>query len=171
VPGGDALDGIISHLTRECGGNVSDHGIIGITAASVSNDARLPRNAADLRSVTHFQSANEPNQWIEWDFKDAQIEATHYSIFTHASESGMSHLQHWVLEGRNGDEEWTILDERRDDAQLNGKSHLVTFDIKTRMRVRVIRLRQTGVNHRGAHTLMFRALELFGRFFRPLSAN
>jgi hypothetical protein len=66
------------------------------------------------------------------------------------------------LEGRNGEEAWTVLDERSDDSQLNGKLRTVTFDIKTRLRVRVIRLRQTGLNHHADHVLAFSALEFFG---------
>jgi hypothetical protein len=31
---------------------------------------------------------NVANQWIEWDFKSADIEPTHYSIRTHGGESG-----------------------------------------------------------------------------------
>jgi hypothetical protein len=171
VPGSDPLDGIISQLTQTCGGNVADQGLVGIRSASVCGDHRLPRNAADLGPGPIFETKNEPNQWIEWDFKTAQIEATHYSIFTHGSESGRSHLRNWVLEGRNGDESWTVLDERRDDSQLNGNSRVVTFDVKTRLRVRVIRLRQTGVNHAGNRFLAFGALEFFGALFRPSGLN
>jgi hypothetical protein len=166
VPGSDPLDGIINQLTRRCGGNVADHGLVGIRSASVNDDNGLPRNAADLGPVFIFQTMNEANQWIEWDFKTAQIEATHYSIFTHGGKSGSSHLRNWVLEGRNGHESWTVLDERRDDSQLNGKDRIVTFNVKTRLRVRVIRLRQTGVTHSGNRMLAFCALEFFGGLFR-----
>jgi hypothetical protein len=170
-PGADPLDGLISHLTRECGGNVVDRGLVGITAKSVWDDTFVPQNAADLRSPRTFGSKDEADQWIQWDFKTSQIVATHYSIHTHSDGSGASHLRNWVLEGRNEDEDWIVLDERRDDSQLNGKSRLVTFDIATRIRVRLIRLRQTGVNHRGSRVLSFRSLEFFGRFFRPFPAK
>jgi hypothetical protein len=169
--GAAPLDGIISHLTRECGGNVADRGIVGITAKSVANDSRLPRNAADFESPVLFLSKYGADQWIEWDFKSSQIETTHYSILTHGGESGGRHLRFWVLEGRNADEEWIVLDERNDDSQLNGRNRLVTFEIQTRMRVRNIRLRQTGVNHRGDSLLMFFAVEFFGRFFRTASVD
>jgi hypothetical protein len=171
VPGADPLDGIISQLTQTCGGNVADQRLVGIRSASVLNDDCLPRNAADLGLGSIFQSKIQRNQWIEWDFKTAQIEATHYSIITHAGESGDSHLRNWVLEGRNGDESWTVLDERRDDSQLNGKGRIATFDVKTRLRVRVIRLRPTGVTHAGDRILAFTALEFFGALFRPSGLN
>jgi hypothetical protein len=171
VPGEDPLDGIISHLTGTCGGNVADQGLVGIRSASVDSDRLLPRNAADLRSRTIFCSKDGRNQWIEWDFKTSQIEATHYSIRTHVVGSDGAHLRNWVLEGRNGDESWTVLDERREDSQLNGSSRIVTFDVKTRLRVRVIRLRQTGVTHSGNRVLVFCALEFFGGLFQSSGLN
>jgi hypothetical protein len=70
VPGTDPFVGIINHLTRECGGNVADIGIVVITAASVAQN-HFPRNAADFHSGKIFQSKDRLNQWIEWDFKDA----------------------------------------------------------------------------------------------------
>jgi hypothetical protein len=163
----DLFNGIINRLTLECGGNPADRGVISITASSVYDDSRIPRNAADLTDdMKIFNSKSEANQWIEWDFKTAQIEPTHYSIRTHAGESGSSHLRHWVLEGRTEDERWTILDERRDDSQLNGRSHAASFEISTRMRVKIRRLRQTGLNHRGGDFFGFLAFEIFGSLYR-----
>jgi hypothetical protein len=134
------------------------------------DDDCIPKYVADLTDVMHiFQSKNETNQWIEWNFKTAQIEPTHYSITTTGDESGEGHLQNWVLEGRNAQEKWRVLDERRSDSQLNGKSRIVTFDIKTRLRIRKIRLRQIGQNHDGTHELAFVALEFFGDLLRHSS--
>jgi hypothetical protein len=99
--------------------------------------------------MTVFGSMDAANQWIEWDFKSADIEPTHYSIRTHGGPSGGGHLREWVLEGRTGDEGWTVLDERRNDSQLNGVSLSATFEITSLLRVRSLRLRQTGFNHRG----------------------
>jgi hypothetical protein len=158
-------------VARECGGNVADQGTVKIIASSVFDACHVPRNAADLLAKSIFYSKLEPNQWIEWDFKSAQIEATHYSMRTHGSEPRGRHLQHWVLEGGNADEGLIVLDERRDDSQLPGKPRCVAFEIKTRMRVRVIRLRQTGVNHHEHHPLAFANKVFFGRFFRPSSLN
>jgi hypothetical protein len=114
----------------------------------------------------HFQSKDETNQWIEWNFKTAEIEPTHYSILTHGDESGGRHLQNWVLEGQNAQVEWRVLDERRGDSQLNGKGQTATFDIRTRLRLRKIRLRQIGLNHHREFVLAFTALELFGDLLR-----
>jgi hypothetical protein len=167
VPGKCRFDGIISRLTRDCGGNVADRGIVSITASSVVTDFHVPRNVADFDLLSNlFNSKNQTNSWIEWDFKTGQIEATHYSIRTHDGEPGGGHLRHWVLEGRNGDEEWIVLDERPDDSQLNGQFQEATFEIAIPTSVQILRLRQTALNRRGDHALRFAAFEIFGNFVR-----
>jgi hypothetical protein len=64
------LLGIILHLSERCGGNVHDHQLATITANRLIND--LPsiaaKNAAELTANSYFWSANEPNQWICYDF-------------------------------------------------------------------------------------------------------
>jgi hypothetical protein len=166
----DRLNGIIAFLTRDCGGNIADCGIVGIRSNSFSDTTRPAKNAADFAwSSLMFQSKNEPNQWIEWDFKTSQIEPTHYSIRTHGGEAGSIHLRNWVIEGRNEEEKWIQLDERRDDSQLNGRDRIATFEIANRFRFRILRLRQIGFNHRGTHVLAFAAFELFGDLFRHSS--
>jgi hypothetical protein len=164
----DPFEGIIAHLTRECGGNVADRGIVGITASSVLDVEGNPKYVADLTDIWHyFTSKNEANSWIEWDFKTVEIEPTHYSIRIHTELFIWSVLQNWILEGRNGQEEWRVLDERQGDSQLIGQE--ATFDIRNRMRIRMIRLRQTGPNHDGSHVLKILALELFGELLRHSS--
>jgi hypothetical protein len=163
----DPLEGIIAHLTRESGANVADHGIVGITASSLCDNRYNAKYVADLTDVEHmYASKNEPNQWIEWNFETAEIERTHYSILTHTGAPGSGHMQHWVLEGRNAQEELGTLDERRDDSQLNGRGRIATFDITNRLRIRMIRLRQIGPNHDGGHILKFVVLEFLGDLFR-----
>jgi hypothetical protein len=160
--GADRFAGIISRVNGECGGNPGDRGAIVITASSVSR-SRAPRNAADLTDPTKiFSSKDGANQWIEWDFKSADIKPTHYSIRTHGGPSGGGHLWQSVLEGRTGDEGWTVLGERRDDSQLNSMSFTATFEIAARLRVQILRLRQTGLNHRGTIASLFKLLRFSG---------
>jgi hypothetical protein len=61
-------------LTRNCGGNVADCGILGIRVISFLNDNLVPKNATNL---AWGGPKNEVNQWIEWDCKTSQIEPTH----------------------------------------------------------------------------------------------
>jgi hypothetical protein len=139
---------------------------------SVYDDHYLAKYVADLTDIFHiFQSKNEANQWIEWNFNTAEIEPTRYSIWKHDYESGGDHLQHLILEGRIGDEKWRVLDEHWGGSLLNGSPRIATFDITTllrirKIRLRKIRLRQIGPNHCGDHPLAFTALELFGDLLR-----
>jgi hypothetical protein len=168
----DRFNGIIAFLTRDCGGNVSDRGIVEIRSKSFYNEDRLPKNTANFTwGSPNFRSNAKMDQWIEWDFKTSQIEPTHYSIRTHGGEAGGSHLQNWVIEGRNEEEEWIQLDERRNDSELNGPSRIATFEIanRFRIRIRILRLRQIDLNHAGGHLLAFGAFELFGDLFRHSS--
>jgi hypothetical protein len=74
------FDGIISHLSWECGGNVARHGVVEMTASSVLDSRFSAHSVADPKNLMIACSKNSPDQWIEWDFKSAQIEPTHYSI-------------------------------------------------------------------------------------------
>jgi hypothetical protein len=163
----DPFDGIIACLTRNCGGNVSDRGIVEIKASSFLNEDCFPKNAVNFTLDSPIWELKcEMNQWIEWDFKTSHLKPTHYSIRTHRSEVGCGHLQHWVIEGRNEEEKWSQLDEQQANSQLNGPGRFATFEIANRFRVRILRLRQIGLNHRGSHVLAFAAFELFGELFR-----
>jgi hypothetical protein len=68
----DVPDGIIAHLTRECGGNVHDHNVVEITSGSFDketcgsnphsgaceNDPKwAAKNAADFETSSYFHSA------------------------------------------------------------------------------------------------------------------
>jgi hypothetical protein len=138
-----------------------------VRASSFFSEDCLPRNAVDLAWMSPiFASMAEERQWIEWDFKAVQIEVTHYAIRTHDGEAGGGHLRSWVVEGRNEEETWMRLDERREDSQLNGRARIAIFQIANPCRVRIVRLQQTGVNHRGDHMLAFNSFEIFGDLFR-----
>jgi hypothetical protein len=58
----ELLQVIISNLTRRHGGNVHDKGIVIITSKWAGDGAK--RNAADLTSLSFFNSKNEPGQWV-----------------------------------------------------------------------------------------------------------
>jgi hypothetical protein len=62
----DPLQGIIAFLTKKCGGNVIDKGIVKILTgkAAVTRADRQSRNVADLRDTsTGFLSIASPGRW------------------------------------------------------------------------------------------------------------
>jgi hypothetical protein len=69
------LDGIITGLIAEHGGNVSDQGIVTISGSSDSESlGYAARNAADLTNTSnYFHSKNEANQWLCYDFRNRKV--------------------------------------------------------------------------------------------------
>ena len=79
------LDGIIAHLTRECGGNVHDKGIVGILGIKGYGDYYRPKDAADLATRRVFEDV-----WLEYNFATCRVTPTGYSIMSGESYSPMS---------------------------------------------------------------------------------
>ena len=163
------FEGIIHHLTEKCGGNVADKGIVNVTASS-TNSNRLPKNSVDLTNMgNYFQSSNQANSWIKYDFINSKVQPTHYSIRNRHDYNGC-HLRNWVIEGSNSggenENEWTVLDSHQNDATLEGQNFSHTFEIKSQQAVkngyRYLRIRQTGPESNNANHLTFSAIEFFG---------
>jgi hypothetical protein len=154
-----SLDGIIAHLSSECGGNVHDRGIVHITSKSVLNDSYPPKLAADLQSTTYFHSIGEPGQWLCYDFKDRRVRPTHYSVHAHSNDL---YLRSWVFEGSLDGSSWSLLDEQKDNSTTNSSHPIGTFSLSQSSAFRFLRLRQTGKNTQGNDYLVLFAFEIFG---------
>jgi hypothetical protein len=155
------LNGIIAHLTRGCGGNVHDRNTVAISASA--NEDFLEKNAADSEVENCFESNNSANQWLCYDFKTMTIKPTHYSIRSYFTGNPGSHNpKNWVIEGSQDGNSWIELDRRDNNNELNGGDPTRTFSISRSEEVRLIRIRQTGLNHAGYHILLFSSFEIFG---------
>jgi hypothetical protein len=171
VPGLNPLsEGIITYLTKQCDGNVSDRQRVHIFADSIYSDSYLPRNMADFVSDAWFESTNNANQSVGYDFKDNQsIVPTHYTIRTSKNYGINSHhLKSWIIEGSNDrsrGELWVELDRRENCQDLNASGVIQTFQISKPLNreFRYIRIRQFGANFAGHHFLVVCAFELFGQ--------
>jgi hypothetical protein len=153
-----SLDGIIAYLSRECGGNVHERGIVDISAKGTIGDAFSPKSAADLQGTNLFQSENGPDQWLCYDFKTRCVRPTHYSIHAHRG----YWLRWWVLEGSADGLSWSLLDEQKDNSTTNPTHPIGTFSVSRSSEWRFIRLRQTGKNGCGDFWVLLHAFELFG---------
>lgn len=69
----DPLKGIISALTLKCNGNVSEKGVVAVTAKA-SYEGKNIVNSHDLDS--YFASINAKDQWICLDLKDKRVKLT-----------------------------------------------------------------------------------------------
>jgi hypothetical protein len=166
------FDGIISYLTAKHKGNLTDLGIVNATSSSQGDGNWAAKWCIDHRCTKAFCSQPKPNQWLQLDFKDASILATHYSILSRQDiERGQHHPRSWVVEVGSDGVTWSVVDGRDGDDHLNGKGIHHTFEIATPTAGRYLRLRQTGPTHRNDHYFTFMNLELFGRLMGEVSTN
>lgn len=165
--GDNMFDGIIAHLTRQCGGNIVDNNIVDVTTTNVFwHD--LPRNVFDLDTETSFCSDDKSDQWICIDFKDRKVVPSRYSLSS-------DRLKSWIIEGSAYGSVWKELDRRDDNEDLNGtpaannewtiKEEI--FSVFAQHECRFIRLRQTGSTHTGHigmrdRDLVLHKIEFFG---------
>jgi hypothetical protein len=152
------LCGIISYLTSKHCGNVQDKGIVNVSG-STTDYSYFAKNAVDLLSTHYFQSRNEPNQWLCYDFKNRKIRPTHYSIHAHSSNW---YLRSWIFEGSMDGSRWIELDCYTNDQTTNSNHPIGTFSNSRDCECQFVRLRQTGVSASGYHHLVLYALEIFG---------
>jgi hypothetical protein len=77
------LDGIVSHLTSACRGNVHVLGVADISVSHV-NWSYVAKNAVDLRNRNSFsQSSGPADSWIHYDFKNIRVLPTHYALLSY----------------------------------------------------------------------------------------
>ena len=159
------LDGIIAHLTRQCGGNVHHRGVVKVLASSCWGGLD-PANAVDLWSNSFLCTNSVPGSWICYDFGERRVAPTSYSIRSIPNVPGTDHPKSWVLEVSNHGSEgsWAVVDTRQNDFELNGFYVARNFKIGAppSEAFRFVRLRMTWCNHRGDHNLNISGLELFG---------
>lgn len=166
------FNGIIHKLTEESGGNVAEVGKVKVTSSPPNGSEYISKHVVDFGDNNYFQSKNEINSWIKYDFQDSKVHPTHYSIKTrHDGGKGDNHPKNWVIEGSNTDNgvDWKILDARNDVTVLDDGNAFHTFDIKNPLQqdesYRFLRLRQTGPNTQDEGNFYFltlSALEYFG---------
>ena len=162
--GSNALNGIIRHLSNECGGNVHDKGVVKITSGTPYSQSPTyaAKNVADVTSGTTFQSANSEFTFVCYDFKDKTIIPTHYSITSFSGGPGNYHWRSWVAETSTDGSVWTEVDRQVNNSELNAANMTKAYPISVQKECRMFRIRQTGPNWNGSSLIIFSALEVFG---------
>jgi hypothetical protein len=165
------LDGIIAYLTRKCGGNVHDKGVITVTGSGTHEDKpeRGPKNAADLEEDSFFWAHNSANQWLSYDFKSMRVLPSHYTIRSCycGSPSGTwnGHLKSWVIEISDDGFTWKEVDRKTDNSDLNSKNAIHSYKLSGTDECRFIRLRATGKNHGASNDFCVSSWEIFGELY------
>jgi hypothetical protein len=160
----DPLDGIIAFLSRRCGGNVHDRGVVQVTSMSQSG-SNEPKCIADLRADTKFCSRGSPGQWVSYEFRTGTVHLTGYAIRSQYDRGpGCCHLRDWLIETSVDGDDWRIVDKRKNNGELNDQNVSRYFEIREDLRqdCRFVRLRQTGKSHANNDSLFFSSFEVFG---------
>ncbi|EAX98564.1 F5/8 type C domain containing protein [Trichomonas vaginalis G3] len=156
-----SLDGIINYLTKKNNGNVAAKKIVDVSSSSQFIHFS-PENLVNYDSKNMFQSLNEEGSWVQFDFKNLQIDVSGYTIVTKEGNQNDHHLKSWVLEASNDGNTWTILDEEKNNVDLNGPSHKKTFEVRNHGSYSKFRIRMTSVAHSGYWAFAASAIEFFG---------
>ena len=163
--GSNGLDGIISYLSKACGGNVHDKGVVDITSGPVYGPYAA-KNVADLTVKSMFDSEDSANQFVCYNFKDKTIIPTHYSIRSEyqgpIGSFACRSLQSWVVETSSDGNVWTEVDRHEDNRDLIGNYITKTYPISVRNKCRMFRLKQIGPAWDGSNCMVLSALEVFG---------
>jgi hypothetical protein len=152
---------LIHHLTKVCGGNVCERGIVDITCSSTVRNKCC--QVADHDWNDYWYTNGVANSWIQFDFKNRCVSLAHSTL-----KSGGSgyHLLEWTVAGSRDGVSWDPIDCRKTQ-ELNDNYITKTFTLSASMSgtrfYRYIRLTQTGKNSSGCDFLMLAVVEFFGR--------
>lgn len=157
-----SLNGIIRQLTNEYDGNVSEKGIVDVTASSTGYGN--PTDLVNLENTKLFYTKNCKDSWIKYDFKNKKVSPVCYLIRSCNYNKDWFHPKSWVVEGSNTDSnDWKVLDSRTDCMSLNNRSAVQCFAIQQSSDFyRFLRIRQTDTNWIDANIFAMSALEYFG---------
>ncbi|KAK8878451.1 hypothetical protein M9Y10_005224 [Tritrichomonas musculus] len=156
------MKGIFTHISEVLGANPSS--VVEVTS-SPFNSQYPPENVIDNSSndTQYFESNDEPNSWICFDFKNMRVSLSHYTLKTWFWGPNFQHLKSWIVEGSDDGREWTELDQREDEESLNDALAFRRFKCLMRVTCRYIRIRSTDVDHSGSNLLILNAVEFYGR--------
>ena len=141
--------------------------IVTVTS-SPFNPQYPPQNVIDRadNDMVYFESNNEPNSWISFDFKDLKISLSHYALKTWFWPENFQHLRSWVVEGSDNGEDWTELDQRTNTNDLNDSLAFRRFKCSMNLYCRYIRIRSIDTDHSGSSLLILNAIEFYGRLIQ-----
>ena len=130
--------------------------------ASTTGHGRVDQ-ILDRDFMDFWNSNNEPNQWIKFEFMGYSYEPTHYTLKTFNYEPGNNHIKSWVFEGSLNGNDWEIVDERTNNSDLNGNGFIFTFDCRQmKKQYKSVRIRHTGKTHNDKDFLVITNIEFFG---------
>ena len=158
-----ALNGIMSQLTRELGGNPHEKGAIFITASSTRHGQC--HKLVDYGWEDYWCSENQPNSLVQFDFKSRRVCLSHYSL----KGSTQGYPKSWELEVSNDNATWESIDSSSGGSGLrkNKSARIYKCPGAKDKFVRYVRLRHTGENSNRRYNLYLSRIEFFGKLKNP----
>jgi hypothetical protein len=153
------LNGIIAHLTRQCGGNVHDFGVVEVRAYQPLSGREA--HIADLGHRHDYCSNTGPDQWIGYDFKGMRVNPTRYTLRSRYGRwSGQ--MNRWVIEGSLDGEDWLQLAQGHEPDGFVPQGVVHSYPMERGVESRYIRIRELP---NGGSNIILSAFELFGTLF------
>lgn len=150
------FDGIFHYLSPK----------IQVRVSSCHSNYFSPWNVLDFESEHNcWYSGPEPDQWIFFDISPNLISPSYYSIRTSGASPYSGHIRSWCFYGSINLVNWTLIDERKREFELNGISREKTYPCQTKEFFQFFKMIQTETNHRGDYTFTLSVFELFGQLF------
>lgn len=156
------FEGIFSSLFSKCGNkNPCELSLVKIIPSdTICNNCQ---NIIVPNWKQHWFSFFGPNPFVKFDFEKSRIILTAYSLKTYSGQDGYGHLQSWVVQGSNDDENYENLDEQINNNDLNSNCAFHTYMVEGKNQpYRFIKIMMTGKNHAGTDFMVIRNIEFFG---------
>jgi hypothetical protein len=152
--------GIIDMLTKSCGRNVHDKGVLTVTPSAGGHAAMTCNTTVDYLWDSRSSSLSCANEWIRFDFKENGVKSNTYSIRAHTVRG--TRLKSWVIEWSNDCVDWFELDQKTHNNSLTEREVVVAFKINRPRNCRFVKLRQIEANCDRNWTLGLAAMEFLG---------
>jgi hypothetical protein len=153
------VNGIIAHLTRQCGGNVHDFGVVEVRASQPlsGRDAHI----ADLDQRHDYCSYAGPDQWIGYDFRGMRVTPTHYTLRSRFG-AWSGQMNRWVIEGSLDGDHWVELAQGHEPDGFVQPGVVRSYPVERGDESRYIRIRELPG---GGSNIILSGFELFGTLF------
>ncbi|OHT05205.1 F5/8 type C domain containing protein [Tritrichomonas foetus] len=155
------FEGIFSHMYSKCGNkNPQACGLINILPSD-----KICNNASNViipNWKQHWFSFFGPNPFIIFDFQKLKISLSSYSLKTYSGNENYGHLQSWSVQGSNDGDNYSLINEQKENHDLNSCSAFKTYSFEKTEPFRYIKILMTGNNHAGSDFMVLRNVEFFG---------
>ena len=164
------FEGIISYLKKKYGNDIHDQEIISISSSSTEKNK--PEQVIDYNFQDFWCSSMIIGSWLEINFRQFKVKLNGYSLKSSNAKINERHLKNWIIEGSNDRGNWTEIDKKENNFDLNGPNYEQYFPISNADNFfQYIRIKNIGYNHSdrvagGRKRLLFTNLEIYGEIMK-----